>query len=225
MSFRVYLKNGEEVKVNGKYYLLYIFQPSRDRSLVLKIMFTVPQVGTPVMGHPILLRGSCNSLHRKTPQREKKTRNLYILESVLHGIIVPATSATVQCLTRAFSLPPYIRKFATSINYAPSATWSTETEYPIYQDGKNVQTGSTSIDCSILISRKNSKLSLLRTFEIVGISVIMHSQPFTYLMTVPDNIRDVLISRYEYVVAEKEVIPDLTDNLRLCDTCNDWCPT
>jgi epoxyqueuosine reductase QueG len=43
--------------------------------------------------------------------------------------------------------------------------------------------------------------------------------------TVPDNIRDVLVSRYEYVVAEKEVIPDLTDNIRLCDTCNDWCPT
>ncbi|KAF8159372.1 hypothetical protein B0H34DRAFT_654907 [Crassisporium funariophilum] len=41
----------------------------------------------------------------------------------------------------------------------------------------------------------------------------------------PDNIRDVLTSRYEYVVAEKEVIPDLTDTVRLCDTCQDWCPS
>ncbi|PPQ93874.1 hypothetical protein CVT25_013583 [Psilocybe cyanescens] len=41
----------------------------------------------------------------------------------------------------------------------------------------------------------------------------------------PDHIRDVLISRYEYVVAEKEVIPDLTDNVRLCDTCQVWCPS
>ncbi|KAF8806889.1 hypothetical protein BYT27DRAFT_7190581 [Phlegmacium glaucopus] len=39
----------------------------------------------------------------------------------------------------------------------------------------------------------------------------------------PDHIRDVLISRYEYVVAEKEVIPDLTDTIRLCDTCQEWC--
>ncbi|KDR80821.1 hypothetical protein GALMADRAFT_60740 [Galerina marginata CBS 339.88] len=41
----------------------------------------------------------------------------------------------------------------------------------------------------------------------------------------PNEIRDVLISRYEYVVAEKEVIPDLTDTVRLCDTCQVWCPT
>ncbi|KAF8972764.1 hypothetical protein BDZ97DRAFT_1649930 [Flammula alnicola] len=41
----------------------------------------------------------------------------------------------------------------------------------------------------------------------------------------PDHIRDVLISRYEFVVAEKEVIPDLTDTIRLCDTCQEWCPS
>ena len=41
---------------------------------------------------------------------------------------------------------------------------------------------------------------------------------------VPDDIRENLMSRYEYVVAEKEVIPDLTDALRLCETCQDWCP-
>lgn len=41
---------------------------------------------------------------------------------------------------------------------------------------------------------------------------------------VPENIRDILIARYEYVVAEKEVVPDLTDTLRHCDTCEKWCP-
>ncbi|KAF7308348.1 Zinc finger protein 1 [Mycena chlorophos] len=41
----------------------------------------------------------------------------------------------------------------------------------------------------------------------------------------PDNIRDTLIERYEYVVAEKEMIPELTDVLRLCDSCQVWCPS
>ncbi|KIL69139.1 hypothetical protein M378DRAFT_98405 [Amanita muscaria Koide BX008] len=41
----------------------------------------------------------------------------------------------------------------------------------------------------------------------------------------PDHIREILISRYEYVVAEKEVIPDLTDAIRLCVTCEEWCPS
>ncbi|CAK5267753.1 unnamed protein product [Mycena citricolor] len=47
----------------------------------------------------------------------------------------------------------------------------------------------------------------------------------TDVRNLPDNIREVLTSRYEYVVAEKEVIPDLTDVLRLCDTCEVWCPS
>jgi hypothetical protein len=47
---------------------------------------------------------------------------------------------------------------------------------------------------------------------------------YYYCNVVPDHIRDVLTSRYEFVVAEKEVIPDLTDTIRLCDTCHDWCP-
>jgi hypothetical protein len=44
------------------------------------------------------------------------------------------------------------------------------------------------------------------------------------LSTVPEHIRDVLTTRYEYVVAEKEIIPDLTDLIRLCDHCDNWCP-
>ena len=42
---------------------------------------------------------------------------------------------------------------------------------------------------------------------------------------VPDQIRENLTSRYEYVVAEKDAIPDLTDSIRLCGTCTEWCPT
>jgi hypothetical protein len=41
---------------------------------------------------------------------------------------------------------------------------------------------------------------------------------------VPEHIREVLIMRYEYVVAEKEIVPDLTDALRNCETCSQWCP-
>ncbi|KAF8892173.1 hypothetical protein BD779DRAFT_1670511 [Infundibulicybe gibba] len=47
----------------------------------------------------------------------------------------------------------------------------------------------------------------------------------TDVRNLPEKIRDTLISRYEYIVAEKEVIPDLTDAVRLCDTCTDWCPS
>ncbi|KAF5373286.1 hypothetical protein D9615_007375 [Tricholomella constricta] len=36
--------------------------------------------------------------------------------------------------------------------------------------------------------------------------------PSTDVRNLPDNIRETLISRYEYVVAEKEMIPDLTDS-------------
>ena len=43
------------------------------------------------------------------------------------------------------------------------------------------------------------------------------------ICAVPDHIRQVLLSRYEYVVAEKDVVPDLTDALRLCATCSQWC--
>ncbi|KAK7056506.1 putative PHD type zinc finger protein with BAH domain-containing protein [Paramarasmius palmivorus] len=42
---------------------------------------------------------------------------------------------------------------------------------------------------------------------------------------VPENVRQTLMERYEYIVAEKEVIPDLTDAVRLCETCTEWCPT
>ncbi|KAG5653605.1 hypothetical protein H0H81_011977 [Sphagnurus paluster] len=49
--------------------------------------------------------------------------------------------------------------------------------------------------------------------------------PSADVRNLPDNIRETLTSRYEYVVAEKEVIPDLTDAIRLCDSCQDWCPT
>lgn len=47
----------------------------------------------------------------------------------------------------------------------------------------------------------------------------------TDVRNLPNNIRETLTARYEYVVAEKEVIPDLTDAVRLCGTCQEWCPT
>ncbi|KAF9224072.1 hypothetical protein BS17DRAFT_780421 [Gyrodon lividus] len=45
----------------------------------------------------------------------------------------------------------------------------------------------------------------------------------TDIRNLPDHIRQVLLSRYEYVVVEKDVVPDLTDTLRLCTTCSQWC--
>ncbi|KAG8782439.1 putative PHD type zinc finger protein with BAH domain-containing protein [Serendipita sp. 397] len=46
----------------------------------------------------------------------------------------------------------------------------------------------------------------------------------TEIHNLPAHIKDVLVSRYEFVVCEREAIPDLQDNLRLCETCGDWCP-
>ena len=37
----------------------------------------------------------------------------------------------------------------------------------------------------------------------------------------PQHIKEVLQSRYEYVVAEKDVVTDLTDSLRLCKNCGE----
>ncbi|KAI0738659.1 hypothetical protein C8Q80DRAFT_255981 [Daedaleopsis nitida] len=48
--------------------------------------------------------------------------------------------------------------------------------------------------------------------------------PATTVRNLPADIRDILVSRYEYIVAEREVVPDLTDDLRLCETCEKWCP-
>ncbi|KAF9061938.1 hypothetical protein BDP27DRAFT_1406433 [Rhodocollybia butyracea] len=45
----------------------------------------------------------------------------------------------------------------------------------------------------------------------------------TDVKNIPEDVRNTLIERYEYVAAEKEVIPDLTAPLRLCDTCTIWC--
>jgi len=61
-------------------------------------------------------------------------------------------------------------------------------------------------------------------FGIVGVLSLI-TKLITNILLVPDDIREALISRYDYVVAEKEVIPDLTDAVRLCGTCQEWCPT
>lgn len=46
----------------------------------------------------------------------------------------------------------------------------------------------------------------------------------TDVHNLPGHIKDVLISRYEFVVCERDFLPDLQDTLRLCETCGDWCP-
>ncbi|THV02548.1 hypothetical protein K435DRAFT_749271 [Dendrothele bispora CBS 962.96] len=55
-----------------------------------------------------------------------------------------------------------------------------------------------------------------REFEIIQASDVRN---------IPDDVRNTLLDRYEFVVAEKEVIPDLTDTIRLCESCTEWCPT
>jgi hypothetical protein len=64
------------------------------------------------------------------------------------------------------------------------------------------------------VTVRNTRLS----FFTVSLNIL-------HLAVVPDQIRENLTTRYEYVVAEKDVIPDLTDSIRLCGTCTEWCPT
>lgn len=43
-----------------------------------------------------------------------------------------------------------------------------------------------------------------------------------FLSTVPERIKRVLVRRYEFLVTEKEMVPDLTDGFRTCHTCEEW---
>jgi hypothetical protein len=42
------------------------------------------------------------------------------------------------------------------------------------------------------------------------------------LMVVPQDVRDALTSRYEYVITEREMVADLTDPFRTCCVCEEW---
>ncbi|KAI0791951.1 hypothetical protein C8Q75DRAFT_610949 [Abortiporus biennis] len=46
----------------------------------------------------------------------------------------------------------------------------------------------------------------------------------TSVRNLPENIRETLVSRYEYIVTEREIVPDLTDTIRNCAVCEKWCP-
>lgn len=50
---------------------------------------------------------------------------------------------------------------------------------------------------------------------------------FVYILAslclVPANVKAILMERYQFIVAEKEIVPDLIDALRTCDTCSEWC--
>ena len=40
--------------------------------------------------------------------------------------------------------------------------------------------------------------------------------------TVPPHVKEVLLSRYEYLVTEREMVADLTDTFRSCCICAQW---
>lgn len=76
---------------------------------------------------------------------------------------------------------------------------------------------------------------LKREFEVILVSEVHNRQCYTLLSKkkeliiltlhiVPRHIKDVLASRYDMIVTEKECVAELTDSLRLCDTCGEWCP-
>ena len=40
--------------------------------------------------------------------------------------------------------------------------------------------------------------------------------------TVPDSILDVLKSRYQFIIAEREAVFELNEPYQTCSTCKDW---
>ena len=50
----------------------------------------------------------------------------------------------------------------------------------------------------------------------------LHRHALRRLIAVPTNVREALLSRYEYLVTEKEMISDLTDDFRSCCVCEKW---
>ncbi|KAJ7580151.1 hypothetical protein C8J56DRAFT_795466 [Mycena floridula] len=47
--------------------------------------------------------------------------------------------------------------------------------------------------------------------------------PTSDVRNLPDDVRTNLLDKYEYIVTEKETIPELTDAIRLCQQCKKWC--
>lgn len=66
------------------------------------------------------------------------------------------------------------------------------------------------------------KSSLPKKSIIVGSA--FHRTAASNISPVPGHIKDVLVSRYEFVVCERDALPDIQDELRLCKVCGDWCP-
>jgi hypothetical protein len=72
------------------------------------------------------------------------------------------------------------------------------------------------------------EFDVLRSADVTNCEICLcfrFSQRELISIPVPPEIRDVLQSRYEFVVAERDVIGDLTDTLRLCETCEKWAPS
>lgn len=67
-------------------------------------------------------------------------------------------------------------------------------------------------------------MDLPRTFLCLESIQGLHSEFLRKPLLVPGHIKDVIVSRYEFLVCEREALPDLQDTLRLCETCGDWCP-
>lgn len=42
------------------------------------------------------------------------------------------------------------------------------------------------------------------------------------MATVPPDVKEVLLQRYEYLLMEKEMVADLLDTYRSCVICEKW---
>jgi hypothetical protein len=45
------------------------------------------------------------------------------------------------------------------------------------------------------------------------------------IQIVPQDVKEVLMSRYEYLITERDMIQDLTDTYKTCCVCEQWAST
>jgi hypothetical protein len=64
-----------------------------------------------------------------------------------------------------------------------------------------------------------------REFEVIRTENVNNSRShvqYVELTIVPAHIKEVLLERYEYLLTEREMVADLTDNFRTCCVCDIW---
>lgn len=184
-SFPVYLRNGEEVKVNDHVYCSPAWSV-RDGTpySIARIMEFLPPEGTPKEEgkHFLYTRVRLAWYYRPIDLTDRPVSDCRVLLAAIYSEICDINQLRGVCYVLHKSKIPDLNAW----KKRPDCFYYTRLFDPYIK----------------------------REFEVI---------PSEDVRNIPNNVRETLISRYEFVIAEKEVIPDLTDAIRLCQSCEEWC--